>query len=217
MRIIDITGPIYSGMWHYPPPYPETLIEEIPAPEWIEYPTYSWNFQMCCQSGTYLETSLHVDRDGPPLIDVPTEELFLRPAAVIRVSVEPLGRIEVEDLTSAAPEINPGEVIIVDTGWGNKWRDDDFIESCPYFSRDAMYWILDRQPFIFSADMPKFDSWEDPQEFFGRFFDEGVLLLAPVMNLAQIQADRGHIVALPMKVEQACAAPCRTLFIEDWQ
>ncbi len=216
MRIVDITGPIYDGMWSYPEPYPPVVVEELPIPEWIEYPTYSWSFSLGCQSGTYLETSLHVDRNGPPLVDVPVEDLFMRPAAVIRIGVEPLRRIEVEQLIEAAPQIHPGDAVIVATGWGLRWREPDFVDNCPYFSHDSMYWLLDRKPFVFSADMPRFDSWDDPQEFFGRFFDQGVLLLAPMCNLEQIRVDRGHIVALPMKVEQACAAPCRTLFIEDW-
>ncbi len=216
MRIVDITGPIYSGMWHYPPPYPEVSIKEIPSPDWLPCPTYSWSFSMCCQSGTYLETSLHLDAEGPPLIEVPIEDLFMRPTAVIRVEIGAGERIEVEQVKAGAPEIHKGDVIIVDIGWGHKWRNADFIDSSPYFSHDAIYWILDQEPFIFAADTARFDSWDDPQDFFGRFFDQGVLLLAPVVNLDQIKTERGHIVTLPMKVEEACAAPTRTLFVEGW-
>ena len=141
----------------------------------------------------------------------------MRPTAVIRVSTTPRSRIEVEQIVAGAPQINPGDAVIVDTGWGSKWRDGDFIENSPYFSHDAMYWILDRKPFIFAADTARFDSWEEPQQFFERFFAEGVLLLAPVTNLEQVRVQRGHIVALPLKIEQSAAAPCRTLFIEGWQ
>lgn len=216
MRIVDITGPIYDGMWTYPPPYPEIKVTEVPVPEWIEYPTYSWQFQLGAQTGTYLETSLHVDRNGPPLVDIPVAELFMRPAAVINIDVAPLARIEMADIKAAAPEIHAGDAIIVNTGWGKRWREDDFVEKCPHFSRDAMYWILDHKPFVFSADMPRFDSWQEPQLFFERFFADGVLLLAPLADLEQISTTRGHIVALPMKVEETCAAPCRVLFIEDY-
>lgn len=216
MRIVDITGPIYSGMWRYPDPYPEVKIEEIPVPEWVEYPTYSWSFQLGAQSGTYLETSRHMDCEGPALIEIPASKLFMRPASVIRVDVKPLQPIARSQIVEAAAEIHPGDAIILCTGWGSKWRDPDFIESCPHLSREAMDWLLDREPFLIAADLPRFDSWEDPQLFFERFFDEGVLLLAPLCHCAEIQAGRGHLVALPMKVEETCAAPCRTLFIEGW-
>ena len=215
MRIIDITGPMYQGMWTYGPPYPDVIVEEIPQPEFIEYPTYSWRFELGAQTGTYLETSLHLFREGPPLIDVDLNRLFMFPAAVIRVEVEPLGPITREALIAAAPEINEGEAIIVAANWSRKWHDKDFVTSCPYFTGEAMHWILDQKPFLMGGDMPRFDSWENPQHFFQRFFEMGTLLLAPLYGLEQITVDRGKMVALPMKIAETCAAPCRVLFVEE--
>lgn len=43
----------------------------------------------------------------------------------------------------------------------------------------------------------------------------GTLLLAPLYNLDAISASRGKLVALPMKIEETCAAPTRVLFIEE--
>lgn len=215
MRIIDITGPIYDGMWTYGPPYPDVRVEEIPQPEFIQYPTYSWRFELGAQTGTYLETSLHMYREGPPLVDIAVEKLFMVPTAVIRVEAQPLTPITREQLVAGAPEINPGEAIIVATGWGHKWHDADFVTSCPHFTGEAMHWILDQEPFIMGGDMPRFDSWENPQGFFQRFFERGTLLLAPMYGLDNIMATRGKLVALPVKIEETCAAPCRVLFIEE--
>jgi kynurenine formamidase len=70
MKIVDISGPIYSGMWTYGGTYGEVQIDEVPQLEAVEHVTYSWRMAMSVQSGTYLETSLHVDRNGPALIDI---------------------------------------------------------------------------------------------------------------------------------------------------
>ena len=217
MRIIDITGPIYDGMWTYGPPYPDVIVEEIPAPDFIEYPTYSWRFELGAQTGTYLETSLHVDRSGPPLDSVPMEKLWMLPTAVIALPepVEPLAPISVAMLEAAAPEISEGDVIMVASGWGRNWHSADFVTSCPYFEGPAMHWILDHKPYMMCGDMPRFDSWDNPQHFFDRFFAMETLLLAPLYNLEAITASRGKLVALPMKIEETCAAPARVLFIED--
>jgi kynurenine formamidase len=107
MRIIDVTGPIETGMWSYGPPYPEVLIEEIEQPEFVEHETYSWRFELGAQTGTYLETSLHVRRDGPELIEVPVEELVMRDAAILRVPCEPDQRIERRTSRRAA-SMSPG-------------------------------------------------------------------------------------------------------------
>jgi len=68
---------------------------------------------------------------------------------------------------------------------------------------------------MMAGDMPRFDSWENPQHFFQRFFDMGTLLLAPLYDLDKITATRGKLVALPMRIEETCAAPCRVVFVED--
>jgi kynurenine formamidase len=214
MQIVDITGPTYHGMWTYGSPYPEVVVEEIPAPEWIEFPTYSWRFELGAQTGTYLETSLHLWREGPPLVDIPVESLFMRDAVVVHVPKAADERIEVEDLEASGVEVRKGDAVFVDTGWDAHWDQEDFVAACPWFSHDAMCWILDREPFLMGGDMPRFDSWADPQGFFGRFFRQGTLLLAPVVNLGQVTAPRCKLVALPFKVTQSCAAPCRALLIE---
>jgi arylformamidase len=215
MKITDITGPMYNGMWTYGPPYPKVVVEEIPQPDFIQYPTYSWRFELGAQSGTYLETSLHMYREGPKLIDVDVASLFMIPAVIIRVEVEPLGCITKEALLAAAPEIRPGDSIIVDANWSRKWDDEDFVTSCPYFEGPAMHWIIDQKPFLMGGDMPRFDSWENPQGFFQRFFQEGLLLLAPLYGLREVKVDRGKLVALPLKIDETCATPCRALFIEE--
>ncbi|MCE5240401.1 cyclase family protein [bacterium] len=216
MRIIDLTGPMYHGMWTYGPPYPRVVVEEIPQPEFIEYPTYSWRFELGAQTGTYLETSLHMYREGPRLVDIPVESLFMIPTAVIKVDVKPLTPITVAQLEAAAPEINEGETILVATGWSDDhWHHSDMVSACPHFEGPAMHWILDHKPSMMAGDMPRFDSWDDPQHFFQRFFQMGTLLLAPLFGVRQITAARGKLVALPMKLDETCAAPCRVLFIEE--
>ena len=41
MKIIDITGNIYTGMWSMGPPFPEYELKETETPEWLEYKVYS--------------------------------------------------------------------------------------------------------------------------------------------------------------------------------
>ena len=60
-RIVDISGPIEDGMWVYGDPYPTPRIEQIPPPDWLEYPVYSQTVTMAVQAGTYLETAAHMD------------------------------------------------------------------------------------------------------------------------------------------------------------
>ncbi|MFW6437579.1 MAG: cyclase family protein, partial [Armatimonadota bacterium] len=93
------------------------LIEEIEQPDFIEHATYSWRFELGAQTGTYLETSLHVRRDGPELIEVPVADLLMRDAAVLRVPCKRDQRIDEADLEACAVEVREGDAVIVATGW----------------------------------------------------------------------------------------------------
>jgi len=41
------------------------------------------------------------------------------------------------------------------------------------------------------------------------------LLLAPMVNLGAVQSSRAKLVALPVKIAETCATPCRALIIEE--
>jgi len=217
MRVIDVTGPIHHGMWSYGPPYPDVVVEEIPPPEWVPYETYSWKFVLGGQSGTYLETGLHMKRGRPAVIDIPVESLLDRDALVVKIDGKEHARdcITREELIAACPDdIRPGDCVLLCVGRDGKWRDADFVTDSPYILRDAMDWLIDRRPFLVGADWPRLDSWQRPQKFFPRFFDQGILLLAPLVNLRKITRPRVKLTVLPLKVEESAAAPARAVVIE---
>jgi len=201
-------------MWTYGPPYPQVEVELLPEPDWVPYPTYSWELRISAQTGTYLENARHMRLDAPPLESVPVEQLVLRPAAVLRVPKEAGDRIELDELKAAAEglDLAPGLALLVGTGWCAHWEQPDFVAQSPYFSREAMFWLLDQRPFLIGADLPRFDNDAAPQLFFGEFFDRGVLLLAPLINVEQIPVRRGLLTALPLKLRETAAAPCRAVF-----
>lgn len=216
MRILDITGPTYTGMWTYGPPYPEVAIEEIPIPGWVPYETYSWKFTLGGQTGTYLETGLHVRRGRPGVSDIPVASLVDRDAVVLRVA----GKEHRDDFITRAEleacnaPIREGDCVFIAVGRDAKWRECDYVTDSPYVLAEAMDWVIDQKPFLVGGDWPRMDSWENPQKWFHRLFDEGILLLAPVVNLTRVTRPRVKLTVLPMKVEQSAAAPARAILVE---
>ena len=215
MPIYDLTGPIFDGMWTYGGTYGQVVVREVPPPDFVRHVTYSWRMELSVQSGTYLETSRHVRRDDPPLIDVPLEDLWMRDCAVLQVPRNADEAIRAADLEACGVPVRPGDAVIVGTGWDRHWREPDFISHCPWFLREAMDWLLDREPFLIGGDMPRFDSWEQPQGFWDRFFGQRTLLLAPLVNVMALRRPRVKLCALPMKLEESCAAPCRVVAVEE--
>ena len=135
MKIIDITGTMYTNMWTYGPPFPNFEIKEAETPEWLENKVYGEVFNgMFSQTGTYLETPAHFlgYEKSYPLIDVDVAALVDIDAYVIKLDLDDLpvsgGRpsITKEALVSNFDQnIYQKEKcrsIIVSTGWGKNWR-----------------------------------------------------------------------------------------------
>ena len=217
MNAIDITGTIENGMWTYGPPWPETRIEKIPQPDWVPWRINAWQFTFAGQCGTYLQTGLHFRNEDPPLIDVPVERLVNRPAVVLRVPGKKAATdvITPDDLEACGADIRQGDAIIVSIDWDRKWHDPDYVSSSPYYTKAGMDWLLDHKPFLIAGDWPKWENVEEPQNIFDRFFAEGVLLLAPVVNLDAVQKQRVKLTVLPIKIAETCHTPARAVVIED--
>ena len=216
-RIIDVTGPIYTGMWNYGPPYPEIEIEPLPEIPWLKHKVYSDIFVgMGSQTGTYIETNAHYFKDEKKLSDLPLQRLFMVDAAILNLKPKgPKEAIRREEITELKPEIHEGDAILFGTRWGQRWREANFVKDSPYLTYDTVMWFLDQKPSILGGDIPVFDNPDKPQGFWDKFFRSGALLLAPLVNLEKVTKRRAKLVALPLNVEGTCCAPCRTIVVEE--
>jgi arylformamidase len=214
-KIIDLSGPIYDGMWTYDPPYPPVKLENIEVNSWLDYYICIQKFSMPVQQGTYFETSAHMVKDAPWTHQIPLERLFFDAVIIQAPAKEPGDAVTLQDLKDNAPEISEGEAIFVATGWDRKWREPDYVKGSPWFTHEAMDWILDYKPFLVGADTPHWENTNNPQGFFKRFFEQDTLLIAPVVNLRKIKQPRAKIIALPMNMENAMAVPCRVVALVE--
>ena len=219
MPIIDISGPITDGMWAYDAPYPTPRIEQIAPPDWLEYPVYSQTVHFAVQAGSYLETAAHAKLDAITIDELPLERCYLVDALHLWIPTEAdqaITRAALEAAcATAGVQPRAREALLVGTGWDAHWDKPDFVTNPPYFTADAIDWVLEHDFSILGGDTPRYDSPTNPQNFFPKFFDHDILLLAPLVNLGAIRKPRGKLTALPLKIEKACASPVRALWIEE--
>ncbi|MFN8495383.1 MAG: cyclase family protein [Caldilineaceae bacterium] len=219
MRIVEISGSIEDGMWSYGHPYPTPKITQIPPPEWLAYPVYSQTVTMAVQTATYLETAAHMDQTRLPIDQLPLERCYLINAITLWIPRQADERITAADLAAALVKsgetLRPGDALLVGTGWDKHWHEPDYVTHPPYFTAAAIDWVLEHKVSLLGGDTPRYDSPNDPQNFFPKFFQHDILLLAPLVNLDQVQKPRGKLTALPLKIKDACASPVRALWFEE--
>lgn len=216
-RIRDISGWIYPGMWSYCPEYPGAAVDELPHPAFLpdDYPVYLQRFVIGGQTGTYIETRAHVDRTAEPVTALPLEA-FSRPAVVIDAGDKGANEpVTLDDLRRAAPELRPGDAVLLRTGWDARWEAPDYVEGSPYVARDAALWLFEREIGLLGGDFPRFDRLPAMQFPWEAFWQRVNLLLAPVVNLGGLAGRCGRLAAFPLKIRGACATPCRAAIFLD--
>jgi kynurenine formamidase len=169
---------------------------------------------MSVQTGTYLETGAHMFPEMRTIDRLAPEDLMLD-AYVLRVSPKsPREPIRAEEIVRLTVEIPGGAAILVCTEWGRNWEHPSFLADSPWFSAGAMDHILSLKPALVGADLPRWDNLDDPQDFFGRFFRQDVLLLAPLMNLERFEGRAGRLMVFPLPIRGACASPARAVLTD---
>lgn len=228
--IVEISGWLQPDLWDY------NVLDlgdvEMPAVEVTRIASVAQDgfdaHRYVCHSlaGTYTETGAHVI-EGAPTLDALGVDQLIRPAKILRLGdVGPRGIVQPEALAAAAPPLEPGDALIIDTGWGREWNRPGYVRDAPAFSARALPWLLEQQFSILAVDTPVMEcQWcasegrsEDAGELLRPLYERDMVLLAPVVNLDRISATTGTLITLPLPVIGACAAPCRAAFIAgvDW-
>jgi arylformamidase len=212
MGLIDLSGPIFEGMWTFGPPLPEvrlTKLARLQREGWDANLLHMGNVQ-----GTCLETAAHLLPDQPSIDQVPVERFFQK-AAVLQVpQKDPRELITLDDLRGTGVEVGPGMAILVGTGWDRMWHSARFYWDSPHFTLEAMRWIADRRPSILGVDIPSDDDPYAPVGVNRVIFGTGALLMGPLVNVKRIRSDYVDLVALPLPIVGLCGTPCRAVAIE---
>lgn len=221
MSVVDLTGEIYTGMWNYEPPFPDVTVRPLPSVPWVETRVYCDIFDgLHSQTGTYLETPAHLLGDASyPLGAVGIEQLVHRPVSVLQLdgfSIDAPNRAPITRAALAAcnVSIQPGDAVLISCNWGQHWKDARYLSASPYFTADAINWVLEKKPFLLGSDVPRWENLDRPEGFFPTFYAADILLLAPCINLEKLPV-HGFLTALPLRVDTTCCAPCRAVFTDE--
>ena len=118
------------------------------------------------------------------------------------------------DLESAVPGLEPGDALLVQTGWeAHRGNSEAFVLQSPHFDLDAMRWIVDHGVSILGGDMPCYDDpvGAESQGVNMLLFVNNAMILAPLVNLGATEATRGQLTVLPIPLVDSCGAPCRAI------
>jgi kynurenine formamidase len=223
MHIIDISGPIYNGMWNFSEPLKSLLKDFHLDAIQVQYGGEQYALEvfenMKAQTGTYLESPGRYVKGNPYTVaEIPISNLFMIDAYLLFISYEELREqdgkrfVSVQDLQKAETKMIPeGSALLVGTGYGRYWNREDFFRRSWFFKREAMEYLVEKKPFLLGTDSAEWENAEHPEGIFSIFFPEEILILAPCVNLEKINRFSVKLTVLPLKVLDAFICPVRAV------
>jgi kynurenine formamidase len=174
--------------------------------------------EMLLHTGSHVDFSLHVQKNGETAADVPLERVFGQALVVDLSFAEANHEITVADLERHAPEIRPGDIVLVRTDWTEKqWGafPTYYLES-PYCSPDAAQWLVNRGAKAIGFDcfseycarLPDFTS----EDFIIHkiILENGSILMQQLTNFSKLPTHRRFDFFAPfIKIKGAEGSPAR--------
>lgn len=171
--------------------------------------------QMVAHHGTHVDAPRHFMLDGPTFDQIPLERLY-GPGVVWRIEKGPLAAIEAADLEAARPQVRPGDIVLLDTGWAQHINTAHY-EDHAFLSVGAAEWLVDQRVKLLGVDFstPDLAAHRRPAGFTWPvhqiLLSEGVLVAEHLTNLRPLANRRVEVMFLALPIHGSDGAPARAL------
>lgn len=161
-RIIDISQPVFSNC----PQYPDTT----PRPAQVRWmyihgvePVNKEIVEISTHTGTHCDAPFHFFEDGAPIDRIPLEQ-YVGWATIVDVRGKaPGSAITAHDIEPYLDRIAPGDVVLLNTGWGHKRANTgEFLTQYVYCGGDAAEAIVKAGAKGAGIDAVSFGGYDDP-------------------------------------------------------
>ena len=211
MEMIDLSRVIYDGMPKIPI-LPDVHVQKFLSLE-KGHPLNVTELSLPCHASTHVDEPVHIDPNGKSNDELPLES-FTGNGAVISVQKNGGEEVTAKDLESSGVEVKRGDILMLHTGWDEKFDSPDY-NLHPYLSVDAAEWMVKRGIKMFGIDCITVDL---PTPLRPKGFDfpvhrtllgNNVLIAENVTNLGSIVGKQTRILALPLRVKGSDAGHAR--------
>ena len=206
--IIDLTLTLENGM---------RGVEIEPA---MRLDRDGWNastYHLYSHAGTHMDAPFHYGMPGT--IDRISPERFMGDAWVVNCSdAGPRELITAAHLGAIDEKIQPGDRVLIRTGWSRYVGEPRFRDELPRISRGLAKWFADRKISLLGVEQPAVADVHDLdeiREIHTILLEAGIVIVEGLVNLDLITSERVQFIALPLKVKGGDGSPVRALAIID--
>jgi kynurenine formamidase len=195
------------------PIFPQPKIRKIMTIP--EQPLNLTEMHMVCHHGTHVDAPCHFIAGGPAMDEVPLDRLY-GPAVVWHLPVDALGVVEPKHLEAATPRVEPGDMVLLDTGWAQYVNTGKY-EDHAALSPEAAAWFVEQGVKLVGIDCstPDLTAHRRPPDFdwpvHHILLSRGTLIAEHVTNLEGFRGKRVEAMFMALGIAGSDGAPARVV------
>jgi arylformamidase len=180
-----------------------------------------WNartLHLYSHAGTHMDAQTHFAA-GPETIDQIPLDRCLGPAWVVNLDgLADKMPITVEHLGEVAAKFQPGESLLLRTGWSRHVDNPQhYRDNFPRIAEDLARWCVESQVKLLGVEPPSVadvNNMEELTRIHLILLGGGVTIVEGLANLGQLHEPRVLFGAFPLKIDGGDGCPCRAFAIE---
>lgn len=216
MKLIDLTLNLETDMptcgtkWHQ-----KVKVEQLGKIDDVGRNTSKIVFGS--HSGTHMDAPKHFIQNGKTIEQLDMNNL-IGPAKVVFFTNKKSGSIvELEDVEN----IEVTEKMIFVFGWYKNWKTDRYYKEFPYFSEEAIKYLVKKGMKTIAMDTPSPDNGgnindkkcDSPNHKY--MLKKGIVIIEYLNNTKKLKKDKKYkLIALPLKIKGSDGSPARVIVEE---
>ncbi|HEV8601144.1 MAG TPA: cyclase family protein [Patescibacteria group bacterium] len=182
-QTFDSDMPVYPGNWK-----PELKqVATIEKDGWSDY-----EIKTGVHIGTHMDGPLHMIANGKKISEINPENFFGRGILIDARGKERIDASFLENTNTQA-----GYIVLVLTGFGQKFHDADYYEKYPELTEDFAQKLVELKVKMVGTDTPTPD--RPPFAVHKILLSKEILILENLSNLEQLIDKQFEVIALPLK------------------
>ena len=163
-KIFDLSQPVFANCPQYEDRYPRPVVVSTLSTVALQGVNKE-EVHLTTHTGTHCDAPYHFFDAAPP-IDQVALETFVAPAVIVDLrSKKPGSYVSSLDLRPIETHVQPGDVVLLNTGWGHKRAlTKEFLSEWPYLSGEAAEFLLSLNVKGVGIDAVSLGGYDDPRK-----------------------------------------------------
>ena len=176
------------------------------------------NLHIYSHAGTHMDAPFHFEATDERIDEIAVER-FISKAYVVTVEISQSQQlITVSDISLIDDVLQPGESVIIKTGWSNYLGTDKFRNDLPRISKEAAEWLVRKKVNILAIEPPSVADVNNLSEvtlIHQILLGGNIVIIEGIFNTQALVKSEVQLIALPLKILRGDGAPARVIAIQE--